>query len=76
MKELELKNVELLLSFIYKYIYFTIFRDGRILGILETSRSIGDVYFKRKGVISTPTITKYHLKNHDMYLFFSYFIVF
>ena len=40
-------------------------KDGRVLGVLEVSRSIGDGPFKTYGVISTPDIRKCQL--HSLY---------
>ncbi|KAM7398790.1 hypothetical protein PAMP_018100 [Pampus punctatissimus] len=34
-------------------------RDGRVLGVLEVSRSIGDGQYKRCGVISTPDLRRF-----------------
>lgn len=36
-------------------------RDGRVMGIVEVSRSIGDGRFKHCGVISTPDVFKCQL---------------
>ncbi|MEQ2168924.1 hypothetical protein GOODEAATRI_019681 [Goodea atripinnis] len=40
-------------------------RDGRVLGILEVSRSIGDGQYKRCGVISTPDVKRCQLTAND-----------
>uniref|UniRef100_A0A1A7YA71 Integrin-linked kinase-associated serine/threonine phosphatase 2C n=1 Tax=Iconisemion striatum TaxID=60296 RepID=A0A1A7YA71_9TELE len=43
-------------------------RDGRVLGVLEVSRSIGDGQYKRCGVISTPDIRRYQLTANDRFI--------
>ncbi|KAM9820380.1 integrin-linked kinase-associated serine/threonine phosphatase 2C [Neosynchiropus ocellatus] len=43
-------------------------RDGRVLGVLEVSRSIGDGQFKRCGVISTPDLRRCQLTLNDRFL--------
>ncbi|XP_032834764.1 integrin-linked kinase-associated serine/threonine phosphatase 2C isoform X2 [Petromyzon marinus] len=43
-------------------------RDGRVLGVLEVSRSIGDGQYKRCGVISTPDIRRCQLTANDRFL--------
>ncbi|KAM9315983.1 integrin-linked kinase-associated serine/threonine phosphatase 2C [Gastrophryne carolinensis] len=43
-------------------------RDGRILGVLEVSRSIGDGQFKRCGVISTPDVKRCPLTDSDRFV--------
>lgn len=40
-------------------------RDGRVLGVLEVSRSIGDGQYKRCGVISTPDLRRCQLTASD-----------
>ncbi|XP_015217079.2 integrin-linked kinase-associated serine/threonine phosphatase 2C isoform X1 [Lepisosteus oculatus] len=40
-------------------------RDGRILGVLEVSRSLGDGQYKRCGVISTPDVRRCQLTSND-----------
>jgi len=40
-------------------------RDGRLVGVLEVSRSIGDGAFKMHGVSSTPDVKKCQLSNDD-----------
>ncbi|KAM4589138.1 integrin-linked kinase-associated serine/threonine phosphatase 2C isoform 2-T2 [Fundulus diaphanus] len=40
-------------------------RDGRVLGVLEVSRSIGDGQYKRCGVISTPDVRRCQLTAND-----------
>ncbi|TKS80577.1 Integrin-linked kinase-associated serine/threonine phosphatase 2C [Collichthys lucidus] len=40
-------------------------RDGRVLGVLEVSRSIGDGQYKRCGVISTPDLRRCQLTAND-----------
>lgn len=41
------------------------FRDGRVLGVLEVSRSIGDGQYKRCGVTSVPDIRRCQLTPND-----------
>ena len=41
------------------------FRDGRLMGVLEVSRSIGDGAFKVHGVSSTPDVKKCQLSADD-----------
>uniref|UniRef100_A0A8C8YPR7 Integrin-linked kinase-associated serine/threonine phosphatase 2C n=1 Tax=Prolemur simus TaxID=1328070 RepID=A0A8C8YPR7_PROSS len=43
-------------------------RDGRVLGVLEVSRSIGDGQYKRCGVTSVPDIRRY-VHTHGFILF-------
>ncbi|KAJ8280573.1 hypothetical protein GJAV_G00056410 [Gymnothorax javanicus] len=43
-------------------------RDGRVLGVLEVSRSIGDGQYKRCGVISTPDLRRCQLTNNDRFV--------
>jgi len=45
-----------------------IVKDGRIMGILEVSRSIGDGALKNHGVICTPDIKKCTLSCSDRYI--------
>ena len=40
-------------------------RDGRLMGVLEVSRSIGDGAFKMHGVSSTPDVKKCQLSAND-----------
>ncbi|XP_062873253.1 integrin-linked kinase-associated serine/threonine phosphatase 2C [Trichomycterus rosablanca] len=42
-------------------------RDGRVLGVLEVSRSIGDGQYKRCGVISTPDVRRCALGPKDKF---------
>ncbi|XP_041480170.1 integrin-linked kinase-associated serine/threonine phosphatase 2C-like isoform X2 [Lytechinus variegatus] len=46
-------------------------RNGRVMGIMEVSRSIGDGRFKHCGVISTPDIKKCQLGDNDRYILLS-----
>ena len=41
------------------------FREGRVMGVLEVSRSIGDGRFKHCGIINTPDIVKCPLGDND-----------
>ncbi|XP_041120213.1 integrin-linked kinase-associated serine/threonine phosphatase 2C isoform X2 [Polyodon spathula] len=43
-------------------------RDGRVLGVLEVSRSLGDGQYKRCGVISTPHLRRCQLTPNDRFL--------
>ncbi|XP_069578761.1 integrin-linked kinase-associated serine/threonine phosphatase 2C isoform X1 [Brachyistius frenatus] len=43
-------------------------RDGRVLGVLEVSRSIGDGQYKRCGVISTPDLRRCQLTANDRFI--------
>lgn len=43
-------------------------RDGRVLGVLEVSRSIGDGQYKRCGVISTPDVRRCPLGPKDKFV--------
>ncbi|XP_018430113.1 PREDICTED: integrin-linked kinase-associated serine/threonine phosphatase 2C, partial [Nanorana parkeri] len=43
-------------------------RDGRVLGILEVSRSLGDGQFKRCGVINTPDVKRCPLTDSDRFI--------
>ncbi|XP_067363402.1 integrin-linked kinase-associated serine/threonine phosphatase 2C isoform X2 [Channa argus] len=43
-------------------------RDGRVLGVLEVSRSIGDGQYKRCGVISTPDLRRCQLTTNDRFI--------
>ncbi|KAI2656502.1 Integrin-linked kinase-associated serine/threonine phosphatase 2C [Labeo rohita] len=43
-------------------------RDGRVLGVLEVSRSIGDGQYKRCGVISTPDVRRCQLSRNDRFV--------
>lgn len=45
-----------------------IVRDGRVLGVLEVSRSIGDGQYKRCGVISTPDLRRCQLSVNDRFI--------
>ncbi|XP_044145752.1 integrin-linked kinase-associated serine/threonine phosphatase 2C [Bufo gargarizans] len=43
-------------------------RDGRVLGVLEVSRSLGDGQYKRCGVISTPEVKRCPLSDSDRFV--------
>ncbi|XP_035477853.1 integrin-linked kinase-associated serine/threonine phosphatase 2C isoform X2 [Scophthalmus maximus] len=43
-------------------------RDGRVLGVLEVSRSIGDGQYKRCGVISSPDLRRCQLSANDRFI--------
>ncbi|XP_070761346.1 integrin-linked kinase-associated serine/threonine phosphatase 2C [Enoplosus armatus] len=43
-------------------------RDGRVLGVLEVSRSIGDGQYKRCGVISSPDLRRFQLTANDRFI--------
>eukprot|EP00123_Amoebidium_parasiticum_P000678 comp11545_c0_seq1/m.6005 comp11545_c0_seq1/g.6005 ORF comp11545_c0_seq1/g.6005 comp11545_c0_seq1/m.6005 type:complete len:434 (-) comp11545_c0_seq1:375-1676(-) len=40
-------------------------KDGRVMGVLEVSRSIGDGQFKRSGVICVPDIVNFKISAHE-----------
>lgn len=50
------------------FILYIPFRDGRVLGILEVSRSFGDGRFKGCGVIATPDVLRCSLTDKDKFL--------
>uniref|UniRef100_A0A1I7U9X1 PPM-type phosphatase domain-containing protein n=1 Tax=Caenorhabditis tropicalis TaxID=1561998 RepID=A0A1I7U9X1_9PELO len=41
-------------------------KDGRINGVIEVSRSIGDLPFKSSGIVSTPDLKKLTLTENDL----------
>ncbi|MFH4974021.1 hypothetical protein AB6A40_000730 [Gnathostoma spinigerum] len=43
-------------------------KDGRIMGILEVSRSIGDGQFKKHGVICAPDVKKFCITANDRFM--------
>ncbi|KAM4770660.1 integrin-linked kinase-associated serine/threonine phosphatase 2C [Rhinophrynus dorsalis] len=43
-------------------------RDGRVLGVLEVSRSLGDGQYKRLGVISIPEVKRCPLTHSDRFV--------
>ncbi|XP_068136769.1 integrin-linked kinase-associated serine/threonine phosphatase 2C isoform X2 [Hyperolius riggenbachi] len=43
-------------------------RDGRVLGVLEVSRSLGDGQFKRLGVINIPDVKRCPLSDSDRFV--------
>lgn len=43
-------------------------RDGRVLGVLEVSRSLGDGQFKRCGVINNPDVRRCPLTDNDRFV--------
>ncbi|KAJ8368188.1 hypothetical protein SKAU_G00082160 [Synaphobranchus kaupii] len=43
-------------------------REGRVLGVLEVSRSLGDGQYKRCGVISTPDLRRCQLTHNDKFV--------
>ncbi|CAL9684584.1 unnamed protein product [Knipowitschia caucasica] len=43
-------------------------REGRVLGVLEVSRSLGDGQYKRCGVISTPDLRRCQLTRNDRFM--------
>ena len=50
-------------------------RDGRVMGILEVARSIGDGRFKHCGVTCIPEVKRGTLTKNDKYaLFISRFL--
>ncbi|MEE6525015.1 hypothetical protein FKM82_024783, partial [Ascaphus truei] len=56
-------------EFMYRALVFFVFcRDGRVLGVLEVSRSLGDGQYKRCGVISTPDVKRCPLTPSDRFV--------
>ncbi|XP_073530611.1 integrin-linked kinase-associated serine/threonine phosphatase 2C isoform X4 [Phyllobates terribilis] len=47
-------------------------RDGRVLGVLEVSRSLGDGQYKRCGVISIPDVKRCPLTDSDRQMVFNW----
>ncbi|KAM6442309.1 integrin-linked kinase-associated serine/threonine phosphatase 2C [Liasis olivaceus] len=43
-------------------------REGRVLGVLEVSRSIGDGQYKRFGVVSVPDVKRCQLTHNDRFI--------
>ncbi|XP_053378531.1 integrin-linked kinase-associated serine/threonine phosphatase 2C-like [Mercenaria mercenaria] len=43
-------------------------KDGRVMGVLEVSRSIGDGQYKKLGVTCTPDVKKCALTDNDRYV--------
>ncbi|XP_067851665.1 integrin-linked kinase-associated serine/threonine phosphatase 2C [Heptranchias perlo] len=43
-------------------------RDGRVMGVLEVSRSIGDGQYKHCGVISIPDVRRCQLTSNDRFI--------
>lgn len=43
-------------------------RDGRVMGVLEVSRSLGDGPYKRHGVTCVPDVKRCQLTDNDKYL--------
>ena len=56
----------LLLHFLYLLIV-SIYRDGRVMGVLEVSRSIGDGQYKKLGVTCVPEVRKCQIQDTDRY---------
>ena len=50
-------------------------REGRVMGIVEVSRSIGDGRFKRCGIISVPDVLRCHLTHNDRSVQWESFLV-
>ena len=48
------------------YIHSVVCSEGRVMGIVEVSRSIGDGRFKHCGVISTPDVFRCQLTENDL----------
>ena len=46
-------------------ISFVVFREGRVMGVLEVSRSIGDGSFKKHGVSCVPDVRRCQLTKDD-----------
>jgi integrin-linked kinase-associated serine/threonine phosphatase 2C len=43
-------------------------RDGRVMGVIEVSRSIGDGRFKHCGVSCVPDVTKFEITDKDRFI--------
>ena len=54
------------LNLAYIYIHSVVCSEGRVMGIVEVSRSIGDGRFKHCGVISTPDVFRCQLTENDL----------
>ncbi len=48
------------------FVFYCNFREGRVQGIVEVSRSIGDGRFKHCGVIATPDVFRTQLTDNDV----------
>lgn len=53
---------------IINWFYDSLLRDGRLMGILEVSRSIGDGQYKRCGVINVPDVKRCQFTSNDRFL--------
>ena len=53
-------------NYLYASLPDLVCREGRVMGIVEVSRSIGDGRFKHCGIISTPDILRCQLTVKDM----------
>ena len=47
------------------FVWFYVDREGRVMGILEVSRSIGDGPYKKHGVICIPDVRRCQLTDND-----------
>ena len=56
----------IIIIIIIYYYYYYICREGRIMGIMEVSRSIGDGRFKGCGLVATPHISRCELTEKDL----------
>lgn len=57
------------MRYIYNFIlilFSFVIREGRVMGILEVSRSIGDGRFKGCGLISTPDVFRCQMNDNDL----------
>ena len=53
------------LHFIYLDIVYLYYREGRVMGVLEVSRSFGDGPYKNHGVTCLPDIKRCQLTEND-----------
>ena len=60
--EIETNVLSLCLSTVVYNMYC---REGRVMGVVEVSRSIGDGRFKHCGIISVPDVLRCQLTDND-----------
>ena len=49
------------------YVLIILFRDGRVMGVLEVSRSLGDGPYKNHGVTCIPDVKRCQLTENDRF---------
>ena len=63
-------NLSLIYYYYCYYCYYCCcccyYREGRIMGIMEVSRSIGDGRFKGCGLVATPHVSRCELTENDL----------